>query len=597
MGTKPATRRVKLHFDGKGNPACYSTTSPESFNVHAALRLPPRDVIPVIFVPGVMGSNVALRKEEGSDEPGEIVWRPPNGAIGGIQSAWQGSNQKPAERQKLFDPDKTVVDDRGPCRVTNTVDFNYWVTKDAAQKRGWGTVHQESYHDFLSYLEDTLNERITSTGELKADLLQTQFLGSPAGKLPGFRASYAETAEYSAKVTAGIALKKWQTPSPPPPVAEEDTERLGKYYFPVHAHGYNWLRDNDEAATLLLKKIKEVVEQYQKSDYFECAGKVILVTHSMGGLVARRAAQQAPDQIIGVVHGALPVVGAAVLYRRMRAGMEIGGAFDIIGKLAAQVIGSGSPEITASICRAPGPLELAPTKDYPMNWLRIAQGDKFMTDQKSKTLFSLPKKDPYTEIYSKTTDDCWWAMVDPALIDPLGTIRKDGFDPAEEYKKAIGIAEDFHDTLGLYAHPETYGFYGIDNKDYRSYGHVVWSSQFYNSRPSDDLMAKKFYSTTSLGSVDIPVQERPPYAPVCENFKLLLDRNQEGDGTVPLDSGAMLRRLQNIKGQDRVFGIEGFDHQGAYNSEFSRQATVYFLTRIARNAPPLSPPKGGVPPC
>jgi len=590
MTTGTATRRVKLLFDEKGNPACNSTTSPESFKIPAGVKLPPHDVIPVIFVPGIMGSNVALRKQEGSDEPGENVWQPPNGASEGLSAAWQGGKQKPAERQRLFDPEKTVVDHRGPCKVPET---NFWLTEEEAQKRGWGTVHQSSYHDYMAYLEKTLNERFVESGHLMNDLFLTQFLGE---KIPDVY-RYSPKPEIIAKVAAGDTMARWQTPSQPPPLTEEDIKRLGDYYFPVWAHGYNWLRDNDEAATLLLKTINEIVEQYQKSDYFECAGQVILVTHSMGGMVARRAAQQAPDKIIGVVHGALPVVGAAVLYRRMRAGMEIGGAFDIIGKLAAQVIGSGSPEITASICRAPGPLELAPTKDYPMNWLRIAQGDKFMTEQKSKTLFSLPKEDPYTEIYSKTTDDCWWAMVDPALIDPAGTIRGSGGDPVEGYFKAIGIAENFHDVLGLYAHPETYGFYGVDNNKYRSYGHVVWSSKFYNSKPSDELMTKKFYSSASYGSVDIPVKEQPPYVPICENFRLILDRNQEGDGTVPLDSGVVLRRLQNIAGQDRVFGIEGFDHQGAYNDKYSRQATVYFLTRIVRNAPPTSPPKGGVPPC
>jgi len=621
MATKTATRRVKLLFDDKGNPACNSTTSPESFKVRAAVKIPPRDVIPVIFVPGVMGSNVCLVKEGSNPpEPGEIVWRPPNGAWEGLKAAWKGFRQNPAVRQRLFDPAKTIVDPRGPCSVPDTL---FWLTDEEAQKRGWGTLHQDSYHKFLVYLEGILNERLTGSGWPMPDLNLTQFLGSPpAGKKPSSWLPSEESAEHWAKVNAKAATEKWQTPSPPPPVTEEDIKRLGKYFFPVWAHGYNWLCDNDDAATKLLNKIDEIVDRYRKSDYFECAGKVILVTHSMGGLVARRAAQKAPDKIIGVVHGALPVVGAPVLYRRMRAGMETGGMFDIVGKLAAQVIGSGSSEVTASICRAPGPLQLAPTKNYPPKWFKIIL-DKPLFGGKEKLLLNLPEKDPYEEIYSKTTDDCWWAMANPALIDPAGTIRKNGEnpvggdpakvdsseatqndkkDPAEEYFNAIGIAEEFHDILGLYAHPETYGFYGIDNKHHQSFGHLEWraspsGAQIQNKRPPEELVHQKAIWSTDSGKVTIYTSYRkyeggPPEGYI-HRFHLSNDRNQRGDGTVPENSGAVLRRLENIAGQDRIFGIEGFDHQGAYNDRFSKQATVYFLVRIARKSPPPSPPKGG----
>ena len=66
-----------------------------------------------------------------------------------------------------------------------------------------------------------------------------------------------------------------------------------------------------------------VLACYAGKKYLKCAGKVIIVTHSMGGLVARRAAmmlaeQGQEDKILGVVHGAQPVMGAPALYRRLR---------------------------------------------------------------------------------------------------------------------------------------------------------------------------------------------------------------------------------------------------------------------------------------
>ncbi|MCL2591691.1 MAG: alpha/beta hydrolase [Betaproteobacteria bacterium] len=587
MATLKGVRRVKLQFDEKGNPAYESVTSPECFKIPAGVKLLPHDVIPVIFVPGVMGSNLR------STEDKKPVWRPPNGKWEGIKAAWQGSKQKPAKRQRLYDPAKTEVDDSGPCSIPET---NFWLTEEEAKHRGWGTVHQGSYHAFLACLEETLNERRTESGHLMNDLLLTQSLGEKIQDV--YR--YSPKPEIIAKVAAADTMAKWQTPSPPPPLTEEDIKRLGSYYFPVWVHGYNWLRDNAEAAGKLQETIDKAVNFYRGSTYFNCVGKVILVTHSMGGLVARCFAQQHPDQVIGVVHGALPVVGAAATYWRFRAGMESGGAFDIEGNLGAIVIGESANEITPPLACAPGPLELAPTKDYPKGWLQCASEPPFMGqgESKAKVLFSLPKEDPYTEIYSKTTDDCWWAMVDPARIDPAGTIRDNGGKPIKEYKDAIDTARVFHDKLGLYAHPETYGFYGIDNRSYRSFGHVEWRGTFGSAEnPPEDLITRKGYANYKYGRVEIAEKEQPPYKPVVRVLTLAPDRNQAGDGTVPQASGEVLRRLQNIAGQDRVFGIEGFSHQGAYDNVFARRAAIYFLIRIVRNAPPPSPPRKGAEQC
>ncbi len=56
--------------------------------------------------------------------------------------------------------------------------------------------------------------------------------------------------------------------------------------------------------------------------------KVILVTHSMGGLVARYYSEcltepgPGRDKIYGIVHGVMPSIGAAATYTRMKRGTE-----------------------------------------------------------------------------------------------------------------------------------------------------------------------------------------------------------------------------------------------------------------------------------
>jgi hypothetical protein len=324
----------------------------------------------------------------------------------------------------------------------------------------------------------------------------------------------------------------------------------------------------------------------------------------MGGLVARRAAmmlaeQGQEDKILGVVHGAQPVMGAPALYRRLRAGQEAGETtFDIFSKqffeaaAAAGFMGWSEQSMTVQLARAPGPLELAPTKFYPMNWLRVSCRD-------NRQIFSLPKEDPYAEIYSKTTDDCWWGMVNPAHIDPTGEIRDRGDDPAEEYREAIKAARDFHDKLGLYAHPETYGFYGIDDKKYRSFGHVEWyikgvdAPRFIrNAEAVKNAKAVKYASgevTLSLQREDDPLlhlHDKEKKAPLVENFKAVLNnaRNQRGDGTVPEDSAKVLKGL--APEPKEVLAYPGFEHQDAFNDPYALLASIYFIARIVQKAPP-----------
>ena len=88
--------------------------------------------------------------------------------------------------------------------------------------------------------------------------------------------------------------------------------------MPVHAVGYNWLASNALAAKKLRDEINRITAQYNKGQ-FSCE-QVILVTHSMGGLVARACAQLPgmADKIAGISHGVMPATGAAVAYRRCK---------------------------------------------------------------------------------------------------------------------------------------------------------------------------------------------------------------------------------------------------------------------------------------
>ena len=55
--------------------------------------------------------------------------------------------------------------------------------------------------------------------------------------------------------------------------------------FPVYACGYNWLRSNLVSAKRLAERIDKVIKDNNSKS--STCDQVILITHSMGGLVAR----------------------------------------------------------------------------------------------------------------------------------------------------------------------------------------------------------------------------------------------------------------------------------------------------------------------
>lgn len=563
-----ATRRVPLTFDDKGNPVFQSCTSPESFKQRALCVVPPHTVIPVIFVPGIMGTNLRLKSN-----PHIKSWSPPNGGLAGLGAAFNGMRQGPSERQVLFDPANTEVDPGGPYEVPSSL---AWLDTKEAKRRGWGALHADSYHGVLQQLETSLNDQYSRPGLSEA---QGNYLLPEIGLLGHLGGNASDTADGRPDYGryAREAAQAWGIT--PPPLSGDELLRLDDYYYPVWAHGYNWLKSNEQSARSLVDKIDAVIEHYRKSDYFHCDGKVILVTHSMGGLVGRRAAQLVPDKVLGVVHGVQPVAGAPVVYRRFRAGTEVGGPFDLEGAAVAAIIGWDAADITPSMACSPGPLELLPTQHYPPGWLQIVKG----TGREERVLIELPQTDPYEEIYGKSTDDCWWGMVDPALIDPKGLM---GDKPLKHYRKALDEARGFHDRLGLYAPPYTYGYYGIDDSKYRTFGKVRWETEALPDGDALPLLINRDAERTLTGKAAVPLREGEQ-ARSRVTLRLGNERNQAGDGTVPLDSARVLDRLDPPP--QAVFRLEGINHQMSYANRFAIQATIYGIARLAQLAAPAQP--------
>lgn len=122
-------------------------------------------------------------------------------------------------------------------------------------------------------------------------------------------------------------------------LTEEEVIHFSQFLYPLHVFGYNWLEDNAVSAAKLVEYIDTLLRDYKgpaRHGHGLAVEKVIVVTHSIGGLVARYASQVlgAKDNILGIVHGVIPDIGSPAAYRRMKvSGRQEGFPGVILGRV------------------------------------------------------------------------------------------------------------------------------------------------------------------------------------------------------------------------------------------------------------------------
>jgi hypothetical protein len=132
---------------------------------------------------------------------------------------------------------------------------------------------------------------------------------------------------------------------------------------PIYAVGYDWRRDIWALAEFLRGRIEAILRK-------EGAGQVILVTHSMGGLVARAAFARTPSmqaKIRGVLHLFQPAHGAIVLYRRFFTGVhpDFDEEATIADRVFRLILGGDAATFTGNMSGLPGAFQLLPGPGFP----------------------------------------------------------------------------------------------------------------------------------------------------------------------------------------------------------------------------------------
>lgn len=535
----PPVREVRTEY-ANGSYRAKSILSPEGYPVRALVKLYPRQVIPIVFLPGIMGTNLRLRNGGG------MAWRPPNGKARGLVEVLRYLIKDAAERKKCLHPDAVEVDDTGPINVTSKTHLlvpsgNSSVEKAAAGLDGWRELHQESYSFILNVLQENLHDIFDYSGDpclyWKKNVLEAQ------GKK-----EFGAEKEFTA-------------------VTEAELRKFATAAYPVHAIGYNWLQSNAKSAADVARRIDAIIAFYRDTLRKDCE-KVILVTHSMGGLVARALTQLVGyPNVAGIVHGVMPAIGAPATYKRMRAGFE--GVEQVL-------LGRNAAESTAVLTQACGPLELLPTAEYAtqhgghqQHWLEAEYVSRDARVPNTKNV--LGPGDPYSAIYLNRSD--WWRLVKTELINPADETRAAepyGDRDFKAFKKNLNLVEAFHADIKQKYHVNTYAFYAAD-PERRTWTHVRWSA----SSPGRDFRSGQILSDDLNGKVTVKFADSTQDLEIAEPSGL-------GDGTVPEFSGAAPTRYvrQIFRHGGTSSGHVSYEHQNGYGSNFTAGLTLYSIVRL-----------------
>lgn len=491
-------------------------------------------VIPLIFLPGIMGTNLK------SKASGKAVWRPPNATLnvadvlGIIGALVTWGTRGPKKRQELLSADDLVVDDGGSIDVADSC-----LSKEVARARGWGSVSRTSYNPFMALMEQR-GDAMVLGGALQA-FWEDEALRAPA--------DYGEQHGQ-------------------PALTEEEIMRAAHYQYDVWCGGYNWLQSNRDSGKDIIDTIDKVLAHYVREDI--PADKVILVTHSMGGFVSRAVTElHGCDKVLGVISGVQPATGAPAIYHHMRSGYE--GPSQII-------LGRNSGEVTAVVANAPGALELTPTFDH-------AEGRGWLCFRDSNSIDAKPplpaSGDPYGEIY---TNPAWYGLVPEQNARFLDLSKENDpsaeIIPRDQFNESIREISVFHsDIARKYRKDVTYAHYGADDSDaMHSWKLLVWQGdasllEAPGAIPNDD----------GNGSYR---NRRIRNAPEITKVK------GAGDGTVPVESGAA-PGLAGVKASFRQGSLgegqfnnmaEGYGHQESYNDARARWAALYSVVKLAQLA-------------
>lgn len=593
--------------------------------------VPPSKVIPVIFLPGVMGSNLrmsvkrrdelkradlAARPDKRPSRPDNRAWRPDD--ISGADVAWGDDmgnwfkNASPAQRQLNFDPNETEVEY-----------YHYSENNDRFDPEGMQTIASDVRHQnvpdgmpAIPPLMGHYNSNIPDPGAVELNKKRTFATVSQIARWRGwsevmFKGPYGEMLKTAERYLNNITIRGEIGPLWAPRASDasqrtlvggnltpllvqapqafggssgaaltiQELKKIAPCWYPVHAMGYNFIQSNGQSARVIADRIRGLVKGYQKRG-LNCS-EVIIVTHSMGGLLARalihpsygKLLEDKDVKVLGIYHNVMPTMGAASAYKRMRFGfMERG--LRVKDDYAAKVLGKDGRNATAILANAPAPLEMLPGTKYGKEWLKVV-------DAGGDILLSWPRGDEtaLTHIYQER--NAWWRLVNPDWVNPANVAVENGGGIGKVYER-LGYASAFLRSIEMTFHPMTFASFCASAKR-KSYGEVVFEVQAqgateFNPYGQMSLLPSpttwKLLSDEGNGTLIVQAGRQ-------KIVLVLRSATDAGDETVPSQ-----RSARQISGNLFEHGkaADGYEHQASYAAPEVLASMLYSIVRIASTA-------------
>ncbi|HZU84698.1 MAG TPA: hypothetical protein VE987_17330 [Polyangiaceae bacterium] len=319
---------------------------------------------------------------------------------------------------------------------------------------------------------------------------------------------------------------------------------------PVYAFGYDWRQSNTDSGMELARFIGDVLGRHSST-----ARDVIVVTHSMGGLVLRGALAHdgfLDAKIRGVVHGAQPSNGAPPCYRRFLTGATppVDGD-DLPSSVINNIQGTTPQQYAYNLSGLPGPLQLLPNHVYQRyfdegSWMEGLDGSVDLGDVYA--IYRRPGVPGIAGVVAFAQEDC-------------GTREERSTHAVTaDFARHLQDAEGFHRTVCSVAHRNTYAVYSTNVNTDRAirFDNLNGSITSVNPRPTGGGCAP----TRAIGA---PAGTR--WA-VSDDGAGLTDRwndityirSPAGDGTVP----AVSARCPALTLLEPARAVSGAQHADVY---------------------------------
>ena len=438
--------------------------------------------IAVVFVPGIMGSRL---KNKAS---GDVVWDPGVGA--GIHLSTPMRELKQQNKQVLEDAKEAFKSEKANFLKKGTAGLGVgamYLHKYSTMPAITATVEtvmQIGRKSRLVY--DLANFWLSNAAERKQLLVNPEKQGAYDRKDDLLKVDQGDISYFTwhTKIPPGLAgdykNRGWGTVSWESygnfllfierEVTPEILRKCRGYQVKTYAVGYNWMLSNEVSADHLDQEILRFrSELAAEAELAPEQVKVIVITHSMGGYVARYAATQLFSPMDLVIHGAMPTHGSPATYANAHRGYD--GAAGIF-------LGINGAEVSAVLGFCQGGLELLPnqyyqTVDKQKDWLSVKS--------EAGAEISITEQYPGEKIFDfYMNSKLWYSFVETRLLASESNSPDTYKYYIEKYVGRVEKVKKFHQNLSENFHPKTLLMYNHDiGIKFKSYDRIHWQCKHF----------------------------------------------------------------------------------------------------------------------